>query len=136
MKGKVEDARKSLELTFAWAEEFNGLAEEWLRTPFTDADFKRLLDEIEPESQSEHEGWVKRQEEKRGTLRYLFNEAETNEFGRGTKYAAFNAFTEYADWYMPIKSDSDGSKRAARTLDSTAVDNFKQRAVDHLLVPA
>lgn len=133
IKGKVEDARRSLELTFAWAEEFNGQAEEWLRTPFTDADFRALLDDIEPESESEHEGWVKRQEEKRDTLRYLFNEAETNEFGRGTKYAAFNAFTEYADWYMPIKSDSTGEKRATRVLDAASVDAFKDRAVAALV---
>lgn len=133
IKGKVAEARESLELTYAWAEEFNGVAEEWLRTPFTDADFRKMLDEIEPESKSEHEGWVKRQTDKRETLRYLFNEAETNEFGRGTKYAAFNAFTEYADWYMPIKSDSTGEKRAARVLDSAAVDNFKDKAVAALV---
>jgi hypothetical protein len=35
---------------------------------------------------------------------------------------------------MPIKSDdAAGSKRAARILDSAAVDNFKQDALDALV---
>ena len=134
MKGKVEDARRSLALTFAWAEEAQREFDALLATPFSDADFDRLLDHLEPESTSKHEGWVRRQDEKRDTLRYLFTTAETNELGRGTKWGAYNAFTEYADWLMPIKSDdAAGTKRAARVLDSTAVDNFKQDALDALV---
>lgn len=133
MKGKVEDARRSLQLTFSWADEFERQAEELLKQPFSNADFDRLLDRLEPESTSEHEGWIRRQDDKRDALRDLFTKAETNEFGRGTKWGAYNAFTEYADWFMPIKSDADGSKRAARILDSAAVDNFKQNALDALV---
>lgn len=133
MRGKVEQARRSLELTFEWADEFEKQAEEWLRTPFNEDDFKRLLDEVEPPSDSKHDGWRRRQDEKRGTLTDLFLHAETNELGRGTKWGAYNAFTEYADWFMPVKGDADGTKRAARILESTTVDNFKQRAHDVLV---
>lgn len=136
IEGKVEDARRSLQLTWKWTEEFNGQLEQLLDSPFTPNAFDKLVDDLAPKSESEHEGWVKRQEDKRGTLRYLFNEADTQEFGRGTKYAAYNAFAEYADWYMPVKGDSDGSKRAARTMDSATVFNFKQNALDALLTPA
>lgn len=135
IKGKVEDARNSLALAHKWTTEFNGQAEEWLRTPFTDADLVRLLDEgLAKPSDSEHEGWRARADEKRNTIRFLFNEAETNEFGRGTKWAAYNALTEYADWYLPIKgNDADGHKRAERNLDSSTVLNFKQKAADALV---
>ena len=134
LKGKVAEARESLRLTFEWAEQMQVQGDELLRSPFTSADFDRLLDAIEPKSKSEHEGWVRRQDEKRGALRFLFNEAPTNELGRGTKWGAYNAFTEYADWFMPIKSDdAAGTKRAARTLDSAVLDNFKQNALDALV---
>ncbi len=134
IKGKVEQARESLELTFAWADEFQKVADGLLTEKFSAAQFDRLLDHLEPASKSDHEGWVRRQDEKRGQLRWLFNEADTNELGRGTKWGAYNAFTEYADWFMPIKSDdAAGTKRAARILDSAAVDNFKQDALDALV---
>lgn len=133
MKGKVEQARESLGLTFKWAEEFEKQMEQMLRQPFSSADFDRLVDDLAPASQSDHEGWRERQETKRQTLRFLFNEADTNEFGRGTKYGAYNSFVEYADWYLPIKSDADGTKRATRILDSATVDNLKQNALDALV---
>lgn len=135
LQGKVAQAREALSLTFRWAEEFEKEAEEFLASPFSESDWNRLLDHLAPESESTKAGWVKRQEEKRETLTYLFREAETNELGRGTKWGAYNAFTEYADWFLPIKGkDPQGTKRAVRTIDGPIATSLKQRAYDALVV--
>lgn len=132
--GRVQEARQSLRLTYAWAGEFEKSLMAMLATPMTSGEFDHFVDLIAPPSESDKAGWVARAEEKRQALRFLFNEAETNEFGRGTRYAAYNAATEYADWVMPIRSAAPAA-RAERILADTTVGNFKQNAFD-LLVPA
>lgn len=130
--GKIEQARTSLTLTWKWAEEYQAFGNDLLATPFSSADFDRILDAIEPVSDSDKQGWIDRQDNKRQTLRFLFNEADTNELGRGTKWGALNAFTEFADWYMPIR-DKAPAARAERTLDSDQIDKYKQTVVDALV---
>lgn len=132
--GRVQEARQSLSLSFKWASEFEGAANAMLATPMSEREFNAVVDHIAPPSESDKAGWIARAEEKRSTLRYLFHEAPTNEFGRGTRWAAYNAFTEYADWMLPIRS-KDPKARAERILADTTVDNFKQAAFD-ALVPA
>lgn len=131
IRGKVEDARRSLNLTFAWADDFQTKANRMLDTEMTNAMFERMIDRLAPPSDSDKAGWVARAEDKRSALRHLFREAETNAFGRGTRWAAYNAFTEYADWYMPIRS-KDPVDRASRNLLGGAVTQLKQDAFDLL----
>lgn len=132
--GRVVEARQSLRLTYAWAGEFETALHQMLATPMTSMEFDTFVDHIAPKSTSDKAGWQQRAEDKRQSLRYLFNDAETNEFGRGTRYAAYNAATEYADWLLPIRSKAPQA-RAERILADTTVDGFKQSAFD-LLVPA
>ena len=133
--GRVQDARQSLRLTYAWAGEFEKALTGLLHTPMSETEFNAFVEHIAPPSTSDKAGWVARAEEKRQTLRHLFFDAETNEFGRGTRYAAYNAATEYADWFLPIRSKAPQA-RAERTLADTTVENFKQTALDALLAPA
>lgn len=130
--GKVEQARQALGLTWAWAEEYQAFGNQMLSTPFSADAFDALLDALEPRSDSAASGWIARQDEKRNTLRWLFNEADTNALGRGTKWGALNAFTEYADWYMPIRSKAP-TARAERTLASEQIDSYKDKAVAALI---
>lgn len=134
LKGKVQKARESLQLSWKWAEEFKVGGDWMLSQPFSAGDFRTMVNRLEPPSDSAHAGWIARQEMKRSTLEGLFAEAPTQEIGRGTKWAAYNAFTEYADWFQPIKgADADGHKRADRQLDGANVDAFKQQAWEYLL---
>lgn len=132
IRGKIEEARKSLRLSYKWFDEFQIEAEKMLATPMRGDEFDRIVEQLAPPSTSDKDGWKRRAEEKRGTLRHLFHEADTNEFGRGTRWAAYNAFTEYADWYQPIRSAAPYA-RAERLLDG-GVDGFKQDAFEALLV--
>jgi phage/plasmid-like protein (TIGR03299 family) len=135
IRGKVEEARQSLDMTFAWAAEFEAAAQRMLETSMSDTEFDAIVDALAPLSESDKAGWVARSEAKRATLRHLFHEAETNEFGRGTRWAAYNAFTEYGDWFLPIRS-ADPRARGQRILGDETVGNWKQAAFDLLAVPA
>lgn len=132
LRGKIAAARESLKLSWAWAEEFQAEADLFLSQKFTEGDFRVMVNRLEPPSDSAHKGWQQRQELKRSTLENLFMEAPTNEFGRGTKWGAYNAFTEYADWYQPVKgADERGNLRATRQLEAASA-SFKQAAWDYL----
>jgi hypothetical protein len=134
LAGKIQAARESLKLSWKWAQEFQAEADMFLTQPFSEGDFRVMVNRLEPPSDSAHKGWQERQELKRSTLEHLFTVADTNEFGRGTKWGAYNAFTEYADWYQPVKGDdADGQKRANRQLAGDGA-TFKQQAWDYLLV--
>ena len=73
IKGKVEEARRSLELGFNWGDAAKEAFEKMLSTPFSQKEFEAFVDQLAPESESEHEGWIKRQQEKRDALFDLFN---------------------------------------------------------------
>lgn len=133
MKGRVAQARESLELGWKWAESFQTEAERLLAEPFSDADWFEFLDQIAPESESEHEGWVARQQEKRDTLTRLWNDDVTNGY-HGTRWGAYQAVTEYADWFQPTRGGDADLRRAERTLDGAATLNMKQNAFDLLSV--
>jgi phage/plasmid-like protein (TIGR03299 family) len=134
LKGKIAAARQSLKLSWKWAEEFQTEADAFLAQPFSEGDFRVMVNRLEPPSDSAHKGWQERQELKRSTLEHLFTVADTNEFGRGTKWGAYNAFTEYADWFQPVKGrDESGTLRATRQLEGASA-SFKQAAWDYLLV--
>lgn len=132
--GRIEEAREALKIAFKYADEFEHQLNVLLDSAFTDAQFDALVKDLVPDSASEAEGWQAKVLERRSTLTHLFTTAETNTFGRGTKYAAYNAFTEYADWYMPVKgADLDGRKRAERAMAGGVVQQFKDKALAALV---
>lgn len=101
MEGKVQEAREGLQLAWKYAgaleKVFNGMID----SPFTEAELDGFLKELIPDPKSEAEGWVQRAEGQRTAIKSLAMNADTCEIGRGTKWAAWNAVTEYADWHRP-----------------------------------
>lgn len=129
LRGKVQQARESLRLSWTWQETMEREFTKLLETPFSAKQFETVVDQVEPQSDSELAGWVERQQAKRDQLHWLFNESPTNEIGRGTKWGAYNAFTEFYDWYLPTKgADPEGTDRAKRLMDSTSLVADKQAA--------
>lgn len=130
---RVEEARKALGLTWTYAEEFKRIAEEHLLgVKMTDKEFGDYAKKLVPDPKSQPgktpgEGWVRRAEGARAAMLDIFKNAETTEFGRGTRWAAYNAATQYADWIRPSK------KRDVLALGADA-DKFKEDAFG-LLVP-
>ncbi|GAA4680658.1 DUF932 domain-containing protein [Nocardioides nanhaiensis] len=126
MAGRLDEARQSLELTFDYMDEFSAEMERLLDQAYTEAEFDKLTQGLIPDGKTD--ATKARVAERRGDLMHLFTEAETNAFGRGTKYAAFNAVTEYADWIAPMRGDRDGTKRAQRIMDGGTTQDLKDYA--------
>lgn len=124
MDGRLQEARESLSLTFTYMDEFSAAMEKLLAAEFSESKFERLAKKLIPDAKTA--GRQDAVTERRGTLFDLFTQAETTEFGRGTKYAAYNAITEYADWFTPVRGDADGEKRAHKVMDELSrVQRFK-----------
>lgn len=129
MDYKVEEARRSLSLTFNYMDEFNAEISKWLDDYVVDEEFDFVVNKIAPVNEDSTPGRVAKQKERQFLLWSLFKDSPTNEFGRGTKYAAYNALTEYADHYLPVRgADPDGTKRANRAMSDGIVSKFKDRA--------
>lgn len=65
------------------------------------------------DSQARWTRWQHRHEE----LLRLFHAAETQEEGRGTRWAAFNPIFEYLSWSQPVRGGKQ--QRASRQLTDT-----------------
>ncbi|MFT4288183.1 DUF932 domain-containing protein [Nocardioides sp.] len=127
MAGRITEARHALELTFDYMDAFAAELEQMLDAEFTNDQFDALTKALIPDAKSDNRQAAV--DAKRSDLWHLFAEADTNEFGRGTQYAAYNAVTEYADWIAPVRGDKDGTKRAARIMGGGAVQEFKDFAL-------
>jgi hypothetical protein len=63
--------------------------------------------------------------EKRNAVRRIILDGENNTFGRGTRYAAYQGVTEWADHMKPANSPAG---RYARLVDGGETENLKVRA--------
>lgn len=127
--GRVDEARRALGLTFKYMDEFTKEMEMMLDVGITDYRFEKIVEKMLPIREDLSPGRLATAMAKRDTVRYLYHDAPTNEFGRGTSYAAYNALTEYADHFLPVKGlDPNGVKRAERAMKDGIVSKFKDRA--------
>jgi len=125
VSGKVQQAREALGLSFKYIEAFEKQAEALLSQQMTDKEFYSLVEKMIPINE-EDDRTRNLADAARGTLNALWK-APTQANVAGTKWAAYNAFTEYADWARPVKSDQD-SARAIRIVTG-ASDAFKNKAL-------
>jgi phage/plasmid-like protein (TIGR03299 family) len=122
--GRIEEARRTLNLSFGYLAEFEAAAEAMLAKKVTERQFTALLKKVLPQSKDSKGEPTKGVTERDNTLMDLFLNAETNEFGRGTAWGAFNAVTEWADWYLYSASDDSRAQRTANGV----LDNYKHKA--------
>jgi phage/plasmid-like protein (TIGR03299 family) len=138
IEGRMDEARQVLGLVTTWEANFKKAAEVLLDTPMTAPQFSSFVEralwskpkkDASQRTQTIHENRLTE-------LTSLFTSSATNEFGRGTRYAAYNAVTEYLDWYGPVRgSDSPEVARYTRTLDGRT-EALKDRAFAALVPEA
>jgi phage/plasmid-like protein (TIGR03299 family) len=110
---QIERIRESLALSFAYGDAWVAAMDRLVEQSFTDAQFDRLVRNVvlDPLDDDAPAGVITRHEAKVADLTALFTEAETNAFGRGTKYGALNAIGEWAEWVRPT-NPTTGAKAA------------------------
>ena len=131
-RGYIEEARHALGLTFAYAEAFQAEADALIAQSFTDAQFAEIVTQLWPvDEKSERSKTIGAN--RSHALNRLWRRSPTNTVIRGTRWAAYQAITEYTDHYAPVadKRNPDGA-RAERALTSTSVGQVKTRAFDLL----
>ena len=101
--GQIEEARQALGLTFAYAEQFQAEADAMIAQSMTDAEFEQIITGTwaAPAQPSTSSRGAKRSkaiaDDRRDALVHLWRHSPTNEQIRGTRWAAYQAVTEYVD---------------------------------------
>ncbi len=128
VKGKVQQAREALAMVVAYQDEFQREAERLISTAMTERDFARFAERLFPTSDKMSTLQIMRTEAARGELTGLWH-APTQQNIAGTRWAAFNAVTEWADWVKPVKAGKqDADVARAERVFLGAAEPIKQKA--------
>lgn len=139
IEGRVQQARETLRLTFAAADEFEAEAQELIAKSITDRQFERLVENVFPIPHDASERKRNSIGDTRLQVRSIYKgETGTQEQLKGTAWGALNAFVEWADWgrevRVPKKSQLDTREaRALAQLDSRHVARFKGDVMGRVL---
>jgi phage/plasmid-like protein (TIGR03299 family) len=133
--GQIEQARQALGLTFAYAETFQAQADAMIAQAMTDAQFGELIDAVWTVEDTAAAKQSKRAAtiagNRRAALMDLWRSSPTAEAIRGTKWAAYQAVTEYTDHVAPVSDKRNPSAaRAERAITSANIAAVKTRAFE------
>lgn len=116
---RMEDARDLLRHAFTFAKEFTAAATELIETPFSTNDFDQMLGILLPAPDEDATARViNGHQRRRDQLMDLWASAETQEEGRNTAWAAYNAVVEWDQWIRPANNGDEG--RALRNFNTNA----------------
>ena len=125
----VQQARETLGLTFRHIESFQDEAERMIDEAMTAGEFDRLIEAtFGPTPETDAPARARETHRERiDRLRWLFDDASTLDTIRGTKWAAYQAVTEYVDHYAPTRTrDDPHTARATRLLTSAGPTRLKE----------
>lgn len=126
---KVAEAQKALGVMWDYAAEIEALGNELHDQKMTDAEFRKIVAGVVfPEEDGESKLQRERREQRSAEVFNLWKHAETNADITGTKWGAYNAITEWADWFKPIRGGSEVA-RAERIADDPQLRQMKNRAL-------
>ena len=129
VKGKVAQAREALGIYFEYADAFEQQVHELAAAPFTEAEFQAFVDSLITVPKKATDRQVTNALNTRSAVKAMWN-APTQDNIRGTKWAAWNSVTEWADWGQRIRSkDDDKMQVRAQRILLGQNDGIKQRAL-------
>jgi len=129
-RGNIAQAREALGLTFKYAEVFEREAEQMIQASLTDAQFAQIIGKLwTTESESKRSATITAN--RADVLTGLFADAPTNANIRGTRWAGYQAVTEYLDHFAPVAGGTD-TARAERVATGGTVTTVKARAFEML----
>ena len=128
--GKLADVRAALGLVPVYLDQFQAEAEKMIDKQLEWEQLQRIADELWPLGEEDPESAFLKKMARERDLRYLFEDAPTQEAIRGTAWAGYQAITEWLDHRQPAKSDYH---RANKVLSDGTVTAAKKRAFDLVL---
>lgn len=129
-KNRIDEAHAALQVMWNYGAVFEEEANRMAKAKITDAAFAKIVDGLFPAPKDETARAQKTREEFIGNVKFLYREAPTQEGFRGTRWGAYNALTEWADWGRPVKGAGDVlTLRATRVAEGGGwLDDFKTAA--------
>lgn len=127
----IAQARQALGLTHVYQEAFEAEAEKMIQETLTTAKFMDIVKDIFPAPANDAPAATTgRYKEKVDTIGRLFGDAHTNEAIRNTRWAGYQAVTEYLDHFAPAQTTkwaaTEQDARAIRSLSNASV-GLKER---------
>ena len=129
---RVDEARRTLHLARQHTAALRDTGEQLLAQHFTPDEFDRMVRALMPLDDDATERRASRIRAAHENLHRLFTEAPTQDSIRGTRWAALQAVTEFADW-GPLRGDDPGNRRRATRLLTEQPTPLKLAATDYLL---
>jgi len=116
---RVHEARRVLELSINYYEQFKRLGDGLASEHCTERQLRAVLDELYPNGTDDSMSSRARssRQQTKDRIAELFLRGETQGNAPGSKLAAVNAIVEYGDWIRPLRSSA---QRFARALDDGA----------------
>ena len=127
---KIGEARQALGLVWKHFGAFEAEAEKMLNEALTLGEFEKITAQLWPLADDASDIAKNNAKQRTASLRYLIRDADTQKAIKGTRWAGYQAITEYLDHYVPAKN---ATVRATRALTGTGAD-LKSRAFELLAV--
>lgn len=126
-QGKIAQAKQVLGLVHNYEIEFAAEVQKLTDQVFNDRQFEKLVEDLFPISDDSTLALTTKRTNQRETLLDLWT-APTQQIVAGTKWAAYNAVVEYADWFSPVRGKNPAENRAKRILTGE-LDGLKNKAL-------
>jgi phage/plasmid-like protein (TIGR03299 family) len=130
VRQQISQAREAMGLMWKFLDGFQTEAEKMLNETLSMGEFEKVIAELWPVAHDASETTKNNAKKRASTLRYLIRDSDTQKAIKGTRWAGFQAVTEYVDHFAPAK---DAAVRANRAVTGPVAE-LKTRAFELLSV--
>lgn len=103
-QGRVGLATQAIIASLSYRDEFQAAAQAMLDTRMVDREFAKIVEGMYPVSEAKRETVAGRNAlEIQASIKALYHSSTTLEGIRGTRWAGYNAITEFLDWERPVR---------------------------------
>lgn len=113
---RLDLAADAIRKALIYRDAFQEQAQRMLDTAMVDAEFQKMVARLYPVKKDAEGVAAERKRAVHAELRTLWSESPTMEGIRGTRWAGYNAVTEYLDHFRPVRSEASVA-RAEGALD-------------------
>jgi phage/plasmid-like protein (TIGR03299 family) len=111
VNSQISQAREALGLMWKYMETFEKAAERMLQTSMTNREFEKIIAQVWPIADNASDKTKANAKERAGTIKYLLTQADTQKAIAGSRWAGYQAITEYLDHFQAAKDDLTRANR-------------------------